>query len=137
MINNVYASETIAVDSAAAAPVAPAPIEAAWTSLVPMVLIFVVFYFFLIRPQEKKRKAQEAFISGVKRGEEIVTNSGIYGTITKINENDNSIMLEVSKGVEIKISKISIADILSRKTVDPKEMLQHKKSKSDSDKKTV
>ncbi|MGV2432790.1 MAG UNVERIFIED_CONTAM: preprotein translocase subunit YajC [Rickettsiaceae bacterium] len=69
------------------APTAPEPIQSGgWTSLVPMVLIFVVFYFLLIRPQEKKRKSQEQLVSSVKPGENVVTHSGLFGKITKVNE---------------------------------------------------
>ena len=79
-----------------------------------MVLIFVVFYFLLIRPQEKKRRNQETLVSGVKKGEEVMTNSGLFGVISKINDSDNTVMLQIAKDVEIKVLKTSIADIVSR-----------------------
>lgn len=90
------------------------------TSLIPMLLIFVVFYFLLIRPQEKKRKAQEKLVSTVKPGENIVTHSGIFGKITKVNENDNSVNLEVAKGTDVKVMRSAIADILDRTEEAPK-----------------
>jgi len=96
-------------------PQAPESLQTGWTSLVPMVLIFVVFYFFLIRPQEKKRKAQEALIGSVKKGEDVVTHSGIYGTITKLNDSDGTAELTIAKDVTIKILKSAVADIISRK----------------------
>ena len=80
----------------------------------PMLLILVVFYFLLIRPQEKKRKEQETMIAGVKIGEKIVTSSGIFGTITAIDNNHDTVMVMVSQNVEIKILKNNIADIVSR-----------------------
>ena len=82
-----------------------------------MVLIFVVFYFLLIRPQEKKRRTQETLVSGVKKGgvlEEVMTNSGLFGVVTKINDSDNTIMVQIAKEVEVKVLKNSIADIISR-----------------------
>ena len=100
-----------------ALPVAPDSIQSTFTSLAPMVLIFIVFYFLLIRPQEKKRKAQEQLVSTVKPGEEVLLHSGIYGKVVKVNENDNSLLLQVSKETEIKVLQSAIADIVSRKAV--------------------
>lgn len=91
-----------------------------FSSLVPMILIFVVFYFLLIRPQEKKRKAQEKLVSTVKPGENVITHSGMFGRIVSVNENDNSVSLEVAKNVEIKIMKSAIADITNRKDAPAK-----------------
>lgn len=108
-------TDTITIQDTEATPDAPASIESGWTSIVPMILIFVVFYFLLIRPQEKKRRNQETLVSGVKKGEEIVTNSGIFGTVTKINDSDNTILVEFAKGVEVKMFKSSIMDIISRR----------------------
>lgn len=108
-------TDTITIQDTDAAPAAPAPVESNWmSSLVPMVLIFVVFYFFLIRPQEKRRKEQEQMIGGVKKGEEVLTNSGMFGVVRKINDSDNTVHIEVAKDVEIKIMKNSIVDIVSR-----------------------
>jgi preprotein translocase subunit YajC len=84
------------------------------TSLAPMLLIFVVFYFFLIRPQDKRRREKEKLISSVKKGEDVVTNSGIFGRIVNVNDTDNTIDLEIAENVEIKILKTSILDIITR-----------------------
>lgn len=100
-------------------PQAPESLQTGWTSLVPMVLIFVVFYFLLIRPQDKKRRAQEELVGGVKKGEEVLTNSGIYGTVTKINDSDGTIELTIAKDIAIKILKSAIEDIVSRKEQTP------------------
>ncbi len=90
------------------------PVESGWTSLVPMVLIFVVFYFLLIRPQEKKRHQQKKLVSEVKKGEEIVTNSGIFGIVSKINGSNDTIQVRIAKDVEVKMFKNSITEIVSR-----------------------
>ena len=90
-------------------------IQTNFMSFVPMLMIFAVFYFLLIRPQEKKRKEQINLISSVQRGETIITNSGIYGKVDKINESDATIDLEIAKNVVIKIAKDSVAEIISRK----------------------
>lgn len=116
-INEALAEvDTIAVTDTDATPTAPEPIESVWSSITPMVLILVIFYFLLLRPQEKRRKEQEKFIAGVKKGEEVLTSSGLYGTVRKINDSDNTIMLEIASGVEVKVLKSSIADITSRKS---------------------
>lgn len=83
-----------------------------WVSMVPMVLIFVVFYFLLIRPQDKKRRDHEKMVSSVKKGEAIITSSGIYGKVVKINDSDATAEIEISKGSTIKILKSAIATII-------------------------
>ena len=122
LINEVYAQEnsqptaadTITLQDSDALPEAPEAPSNSWTSLVPMVLIFAVFYFLLIRPQEKRRRAQQDLVSGVKKGEEVVTNSGIIGIVSKINDSDNTVFVSIAKDVEIKMLKTSITEILSR-----------------------
>ncbi len=116
-IDTAYAeTDTIAIQGAdGEMPAAPqAPETNAFTSLVPMVLIFAAFYFLLIRPQDKKRRRQEALVLGVKKGEDVLTNSGMFGKVTKINDSDNTIMVQVAKDIEIKMLKNAIADITSR-----------------------
>jgi preprotein translocase subunit YajC len=78
-----------------------------WTGYVPILLVFGVFYFLVIRPQNKKRKALEEMIKGVKTGDHIVTHSGIFGSVSECAE--RHFKLEVSKGVKIKMLKSSIA----------------------------
>ena len=103
-IDNALAdTDTITIQDSEGTPDAPPAIESGLTSLVPMVLIFVVFYFLLIRPQEKKRRAQETLVAGVKKGEEVLTNTGIYGVVTKINDSDNTVMVRIADNVEVKI----------------------------------
>lgn len=132
-INDAYAeTDTITVADTDKAPQAPAPVESNWASIVPMLLIFVVFYFLLIRPQDKRRRQQETLVAGVKKGEEILTSSGLYGIVRKINDSDNTILVQVANGVEIKMLKTSIADIVSRKK---QEALADKSKKKESKKK--
>ena len=119
--------ETIVVDSTELLPPA-SPFETGWTSLLPMVLIFVVFYFLLIRPQEKKRKAQEELVNGVKKGEEVVTHSGIYGKIVAMNDSDGTISLLVADDVTIKVLKSAVADVVSRKATSVSTASEHPKA---------
>ena len=108
-ISNAFAdTDTITIQGSESTPDAPPAIESGLSSLVPMILIFVVFYFLLIRPQEKKRRAQETLVAGVKKGEEVLTNTGIYGVVTKINDSDNTVMLRIANDVEIKTANVSV-----------------------------
>jgi preprotein translocase subunit YajC len=81
--------------------------------LFPLVLIFVVFYFLLIRPQQSKMKAQKAMLGGVKRGDRVVTGGGIIGLVTKVI-GENELQVELADGVRVRIIKQTITDILTR-----------------------
>jgi len=81
--------------------------------LFPLVLIFVVFYFLLIRPQQSKMKAQKAMLAGVKRGDRVVTGGGIIGLVTKVI-GENELQVELAEGVRVRIIKQTITDILTR-----------------------
>ena len=81
--------------------------------LFPLILIFVVFYFLLIRPQQAKVKAQREMLSGVKRGDRVVTGGGIIGLVTKVI-GDNELQIELAEGVRVRIIKQTITDIVAR-----------------------
>ena len=69
---------------------------------IPLILIFVIFYFFLIRPQQKKVKEHKAMVEGLKKGDKIVTSGGITGTITRVVDNDK-IEVEVAENVTVEV----------------------------------
>jgi len=79
-------------------------------SFLPLILMFVVFYFLLIWPQQKKTKAHRQLLSNLKKGDEVVTSGGVYGTITGIT--DTVITLEIAEKVRIKISRNSVAGVV-------------------------
>ena len=81
--------------------------------LFPLVLIFIVFYFLLIRPQQSKMKAQREMLAGVKRGDRVVTGGGIIGLVTKVI-GENELQVELAEGVRVRIIKQTITDILTR-----------------------
>lgn len=83
------------------------------TSLLPLVLIFVVFYFLLIRPQQKKMKEHKAMIEAVRRGDVVTTSGGIIGKIAKVQE-DGVIQLEIADGVKVKVVKGTISEVRSK-----------------------
>ena len=82
-------------------------------TFVPLILIFVVFYFLLIRPQQKKMKAHRAMVASARRGDRVVTQGGIIGVVTK-DMGDNELMVEIAEGVRVKVLKHTLSDILNR-----------------------
>jgi preprotein translocase subunit YajC len=81
--------------------------------LLPIVAIFVIFYFLLIRPQQRKAKEHKALLASVRRGDRVVTGGGILGLVTKVL-NENYVQVEIAEGVKVKVLKSTIADIPSR-----------------------
>jgi preprotein translocase subunit YajC len=82
--------------------------------IVPMVGIFVVMWFFMIRPQQKKAKEHAAMVRAAKRGDRIVTSGGLLGVITKANDADNDVEVEIAQGVKVKVVRSAISDIVNR-----------------------
>jgi preprotein translocase subunit YajC len=84
-------------------------------SFLPIILMFVVLYFLMIRPQMKRQKEQKAMIEAIAKGDEVVTAGGIIGKVTKVA--DAYITLEVAEGTEIVMQKASITMLLPKGTV--------------------
>jgi preprotein translocase subunit YajC len=82
-------------------------------SLLPLVLIFVVFYFLLIRPQQKKMKAHRTLVEGVRRGDRVVTAGGLIGTVSKV-VSDTELQVEIADGVRVRVVRSTISDVLSK-----------------------
>ena len=82
------------------------------TSFLPLILIFVVFYFLLIRPQQKKVKQHKEMISKIKRGDKILTAGGIYCKVSRVID-ENQVEVEISNGVKVLISKPTITSVTS------------------------
>jgi len=82
-------------------------------SLLPLVLIFVVFYFLLIRPQQKKMKAHRTLVEGVRRGDRVVTAGGLLGTVSKVIS-ETELQVEVADGVRVRVVRSTIQDVLSK-----------------------
>ena len=80
---------------------------------VPLILIFVVFYFLMIRPQQKKQKNHREMIGALRRGDRIVTNGGLIGSISRV-ANDNELIVEVASGVKVRVLRSMIAELLSK-----------------------
>ncbi len=82
-------------------------------ALLPLVLIFVVFYFLLIRPQQKKQKEHRAMLGAIRRGDKVVTGGGIIGAVTKVND-DLEVTVEISNSVKVRVRRALIAEVLSK-----------------------
>jgi preprotein translocase subunit YajC len=89
-----------------------------FVQFLPIVGIFVVFYFLLIRPQQKKVKEHKAMITSVRRGDRVVTGGGIVGLVTKVLS-DTEVQVEIAEGVRVRVLKSTIADIPSRTSTAP------------------
>jgi len=85
----------------------------AFTSFIPLILIFAIMYFLLIRPQQKKLKDHKAMVEAVRRGDQVVTQGGILGKVSKVKD-DNEIEVEIAKGVKVRVVKSTVAQVISK-----------------------
>jgi preprotein translocase subunit YajC len=83
-----------------------------FAQFVPLILIFVIFYFFLIRPQQKKIKEHKSMVSQLKRGDEVITSGGIIGKIEKVSDNDK-IELSIADNVTVTIIRSTVQSLLN------------------------
>lgn len=79
----------------------------------PLVLIFVVFYFLLIRPQQKKQKDHRTMLDALRRGDRIVTGGGVLGTVSRVVSNDE-VEVDIASGVRVRVLRSTIASVLSK-----------------------
>lgn len=106
----------LGISAAEAASKAPQS-HGGFLSMLPMLLIFlVIFYFLLIRPQSKRAKEQKQMLSNVSVGDEVLTAGGIVGKVSQLK--DNFLVLNLGKNVEITIRKSSVASILPKGTIE-------------------
>jgi preprotein translocase subunit YajC len=85
----------------------------AFTSFVPLILIFAIMYFLLIRPQQKKLKEHKAMVEALRRGDQVLTQGGIVAKVTKVLE-DGMVEVEIAEGVKVKVIKHTIAQVMSK-----------------------
>ena len=84
-----------------------------FAQFVPLILIFVIFYFFLIRPQQKKIKEHKAMVASLKRGDEIITSGGIVGSVEKISGNDK-VDITIAENVTVEVVQSTIQSLLKK-----------------------
>ena len=99
--------------SPAYAQAAAAPAAGGLEAFLPLILIFVVFYFLLIRPQQKKAKQHRDMLQALRRGDRVVTGGGIIGTVSKL-EGDTEVTVEIADNVKVRVLRGTIQDVLHK-----------------------
>ena len=89
--------------------------ESSLLSLLPIVLMFVVLYFIMIRPQMKRQKEHKAMVEALAKGDEVVTSGGLLGRVSKLGE--TFVHLEVANGIELQVQRSSVVQVLPKGTV--------------------
>ena len=81
-------------------------------SFIPLILIFLIFYFLLIRPQQKKQKEHKVLLDSIQRGDEILSSGGILGKVIKVD--NDKLTVEIAKGVNVSIIRSTVADVIKK-----------------------
>ena len=87
--------------------------ESGFAQLIPLILIFVIFYFFLIRPQQKRVREHKEMVKNLKRGDEVITSGGIIGKVDRVYE-DDKLEIEISDGVKVNVIKNTVQSHLKK-----------------------
>ncbi|MAC78405.1 MAG: preprotein translocase subunit YajC [Rhodobacteraceae bacterium] len=87
--------------------------SSAIAQFLPLILIFAIMYFLLIRPQQQKVKQHKAMVEALRRGDQVVTQGGLIGKVSKVKD-DNEVEVELSEGVKVRVVKSTIAQVLSK-----------------------
>ncbi|MDR2803246.1 MAG: preprotein translocase subunit YajC [Treponema sp.] len=98
-------------------------------SFAPFIIIIAIFYFLIIRPQNKKQKETQKMLSELKKGDKVVTIGGIHGTIATIKE--NSVLLKVDDNVKIEFSRSAVSSVVSVAKEEKQEIIENKKDSSE------
>lgn len=85
----------------------------AFGQFIPLILIFAIMYFLLIRPQQKKAKEHAAMVAALRRGDQVVTQGGLIGKVVKVKD-DNEVEVELAEGVKVRVVQSTIASVLSK-----------------------
>jgi preprotein translocase subunit YajC len=85
----------------------------AFAQFVPLILIFAIMYFLLIRPQQKKMKDHQKMVEALRRGDQVVTQGGLIGKVVKVKD-DNEVEVELAEGVKVRVVQSTIAQVLSK-----------------------
>lgn len=83
------------------------------TSMVPLILIFVIFYFLLIRPQQKRAKEHKAMLDGLRRGDQVITAGGIIAKVNRVRD-DGEVEVDIAEGVKVRVVRSTIASVLAK-----------------------
>lgn len=107
---NLFTSFFIVAQALPAAGTAPSP----WMQYMPLLFIGVIFYFLLIRPQQKQRRDHQSLLASLKTGDKVVTSAGIHGIIANIKE--KTFLVKVADNVKVEVDKAAIAAVLEKET---------------------
>ena len=83
-------------------------------AFLPLILIFVIMYVLIIRPQQKKQKEHQRMLDSVKKGDKVVTSGGIYGQVVGVKEKEQTLIVMVAENVKLEISRAAIARVLDK-----------------------
>tara|TARA_B110000211_G_C13631244_1_gene357514 strand:+ start:106 stop:477 length:372 start_codon:yes stop_codon:yes gene_type:complete len=101
--------------------------------LLPFVLIFIIFYFLLIRPQQKRVKQHKLMVTNLKRGNKVLTAGGIFGVVSKATEGSETVSVEIASGITVEIARAMISEVRGdekiKKTIDKEKSVIKSKSK--------
>ena len=101
--------------------------------LLPFVLIFIIFYFLLIRPQQKRVKQHKLMVTNLKRGNKVLTAGGIFGVVSKATEGSETVSVEIASGITVEIARAMISEVRGyekiKKTIDKEKPVIKTKSK--------
>ncbi len=124
---NIFSFDALAqgAESSSASPI---------VSFIPLILIFVIFYFLLIRPHNKKIKSHKNMIESICKGDKIINSGGIIGVVTKVDLNNSTLSVTVSQGVDIKITINSVSEILNKNRKNREEKVEKDKNREDKNK---
>lgn len=114
MISSAWAQEATTAAATTATEAMQQP--GLMANIAPLILIMVVFYFLLIRPQQKRLKEHQSMIDSIKRGDKVVTSGGIIGRVMKV-EDDANVLVEIAPDVSVKVVRSTISTVLGR--IDP------------------
>ena len=87
---------------------------AAFTSFIPLILIFAIMYFLLIRPQQRKVKEHQAMVAALRRGDQVVTQGGLLGRVTRVKEGEGEIEVEIAPNVKVTVIRSTVAAVRSK-----------------------
>ncbi|MBP5856054.1 preprotein translocase subunit YajC [Marivibrio halodurans] len=85
----------------------------ALVGFLPLILIFVIFYFLLIRPQQKRQKQHQQKLQAIRRGDKILTGGGVFGTVSKVID-ETELQVEIADGVKVRVSRAMVADVINK-----------------------
>ncbi|WCR57792.1 preprotein translocase subunit YajC [Wolbachia endosymbiont of Ctenocephalides felis wCfeJ] len=108
----MFIPEVFAADAASNT----ASVGASFANFIPLILIVIVFYFFIIRPNQKRLKEHRKVIDQIRRGDTVITSGGIIGEVSKIDEVNAQFVIEIAPKVEVKVLKSAISEVLNKET---------------------